>query len=62
MDHATAVEVLRLRRKEQWAEGYLMRAIERGDTRRAMRAANYLMTVSSRGDGIALAGVSTFRS
>lgn len=62
MDHATSVQVLRLRRKEQWAEDYRKRAIERGDIRRAIRATNFLMAVSARGDGIALAEISTFRS
>lgn len=62
MDYATAIQVLRLRRKEQWAEDYRKRAIERGDMRRALRAANFLMAVSARGDGITLAEVSTFRS
>ena len=62
LNHATAVQVLRFRRKEQWAERYLKRAVTRGDTLRAMRAANFLTAVSARGDSIALREVSTFRS
>lgn len=62
MDHATAVQVLRLRRKEQWAKDYRNRAIKRGDLRRAMRATNFLMAVSARGYDIVSAEVSTFRS
>jgi len=43
---------LRFYRMEKWADAYQARAIERGDTRRAMRAANLLTLIENRSTAV----------
>jgi hypothetical protein len=60
MTHTAALEVLRLRRKEQWAEAYFKRAMQSRNTRRAMRAAEFMTVVASRGNAIAMTEIAAF--
>lgn len=52
--------ILRIDRMEKWADAYRIRAMQRGDMHRAMRAANFMTTLYNRTIGVVLAEVSTY--
>lgn len=54
-------EILRRDRSYKYAESVHARAIEAGNHRRAMRAANLMMALHSRMDKITFSSVSTYK-